>query len=79
MTSFGWVMMALLWVGLVALIVWALTNLFPRRAGDGASHDAERPEEILDRRLARGEVDLTTYEELRAKLRGARAERMERR
>ena len=36
----------------------------------------ERPEEILDRRLARGEIDQATYEQLRATLRGARAERV---
>ncbi|MEK6276247.1 MAG: SHOCT domain-containing protein [Actinomycetota bacterium] len=36
----------------------------------------ERPEEILDRRLARGEIDPAAYDELRAKLRTARAERV---
>lgn len=75
MTTFGWVMMALVWIGLVAVIVWALANLFPQRSTSESSPSAEGPEEILDRRLARGEVDLATYDELAAKLRGARSER----
>lgn len=75
MGVFGWTIMVLLWVGLVALIVWAVANLFPGRSGGGDSAP-ERPEEILDRRLARGEIDPVAYDELRAKLRAARAERV---
>lgn len=75
MGVFGWTIMVLLWVGLVALIVWAVANLFPGRAGRTES-TPERPEEILDRRLARGEIDSAAYDELRAKLRTARAERV---
>jgi serine/threonine-protein kinase len=37
---------------------------------------SERPEEILDRRLASGEIDAETYEALRTKLRAARAQRV---
>lgn len=75
MGAAGWIVMMLFWVGLVAVIVWAVANLFPSRAArdDGVP---ERPEEILDKRLARGEIDPQTYDELRAKLRVARAERV---
>ncbi len=75
MGAAGWIVMMLFWVGLVAVIVWAVANLFPSRAGR-AEGVPERPEEILDKRLARGEIDPQTYDELRAKLRVARAERV---
>lgn len=71
----GWFLMTVLWVVLIAAIVWAVANLFPAR-GPREGAGAERPEEILDRRLARGEIDPATYDELRARLRAARAERV---
>ena len=71
----GWFLMTALWVALLAAIVWALASLFPARGGGGDVLPAERPEEILDRRLARGEIDPATYDELQAKLLGARTER----
>jgi len=71
----GWILMTLFWVALVAVIVWAVANLFPSRSGRDEGVP-ERAEEILDRRLARGEIDPATYDELRGKLRAARAERV---
>ena len=73
----GWVLMSVLWVVLIAAIVWGLASLFGRgeRSGDGAAI-SERPEEILDRRLASGEIDTDTYEALRTKLRAAHAQRV---
>ena len=72
----GWLLMTVFWVALLAAIVWAVANLFPARGTGDTAGTAERPEEVLDRRLARGEIDPATYDELRAKLRGARAERV---
>lgn len=72
----GWFLMTVFWVVLIAAIVWAVANLFPARGTSDAAGAADRPEEILDRRLARGEIDPAAYDELRAKLRGARAERV---
>ena len=74
----GWFLMTVFWVALIAAIVWAVAHLFPSRSPGGAGDvvSAERPEEILDRRLARGEIDSATYDELRTKLRAARAERV---
>lgn len=66
----GWLLMSVLWVMLIALIVWAVANLFPRGKGNG-NDLAERPEEILERRLASGEIDAATYDALRSKLREA--------
>jgi len=71
----GWFLMTVLWVVLIAAVVWAVANLFPAR-GPREEAGAERPEEILDRRLARGEIDPATYDELRARMRAARAERV---
>jgi putative membrane protein len=65
-----WGLMALLWVAVVALIVWLIVRL-TAVAADGPGADDRRSEtarEILDRRLARGEVDPETYEQLREQL-----------
>ena len=72
----GWLLMTVFWVALLAAIVWAVASLFPARGTSDSAERTERPEEILDRRLARGEIDAATYDELRGKLRGARAERV---
>ena len=74
----GWFLMTVFWVALIAAIVWAVANLFPGRGSyePTSAERPERPEEILDRRLARGEIDSSTYDELRTKLRAARAERV---
>lgn len=69
----GWIFMTLFWVALLVLIVWVGTRLFPTRGERG--DELERPEDVLDRRLARGEIDPETYDALREKLRAARAER----
>jgi putative membrane protein len=66
----GWILMILLWVLLVAVIVWAGAQLFGTRTL--REDERERPEDILDRRLARGEIDVDTYDALREKLHGAR-------
>ncbi len=74
----GWFLMTVFWVALIAAIVWAVANLFPGRGSSEpmSAERSERPDEILDRRLARGEIDSSTYDELRSKLRAARAERV---
>lgn len=72
----GWVGMILVWVVLIALVVWAVTRLLPARPAEGHQQPGqETPEEILDRRFARGEVDLETYQAQRAALASARGER----
>ena len=71
----SWLLMVVFWGLLIVGIVWAVASLFPAR-GSGSEDVPERPEEILDRRLVRGEIDSATYDELRAKLTTARAERV---
>ena len=74
MSTAGWVVMTAFWIALLAAIVWAVVSLSPVRR-DSASPTPDRPEEILDRRLAQGEIDVQSYDELRATLRAARTER----
>lgn len=74
----GWVLMSLLWVVLIAVVVWAVASLL-RRGDDrprASLNLAERPEEILDRRFAAGEIDAAAYDAQRAKLREAHAGRV---
>jgi putative membrane protein len=73
----GWVLMSVFWVVLIAAIVWAGAALSSRhRGGTAAVGLAERPDEVLDRRLASGEIDMDTYDALRGKLRDARSGRV---
>ena len=68
-----WILMIVFWVGLIAAIVWAGALLFARPGEvDHSSGAGERPGEILERRLASGEIDAETYDTLREKLRAAR-------
>lgn len=66
----GWTLMIILWIALVALIGIAIARLFPaqRDAGTTAREMDTTPERLLDERLARGEIDLETYERLREAL-----------
>lgn len=71
----GMIGMVLLWAILIAGIVWAVSRLLPGRpAGGGTRSGQDSPEEILNRRFARGEIDLETYQAQRAALAQARQE-----
>lgn len=74
----GMVGMVLFWVVLIAAIVWAVTRLLPgRQVPTNLPGSApETPEGILDRRYARGEIDLETYQAQRVVLAAARNERL---
>lgn len=64
MSVAGWTLMIAGWAVVIGLIVWVVTRLLP-----GADDSpAETPRQILDRRLAAGELDLSSYERLRARL-----------
>jgi putative membrane protein len=70
----GWVLMTAFWVVLVAVIVWAIVKLVSSRTDDvrepwrAVAEPPDTAREILDRRLASGEIDVETHEELRSKL-----------
>ena len=67
----GWTLMIILWIALLAVIGLAIARLFPSAGGGGSSDQrpaAASPERLLDERLARGEIDVETYERLRGVL-----------
>jgi putative membrane protein len=68
-----WMLVPLLFLGgLVAVIVWAVTQLGSRRhdAGTSAGVRDQPAEEILRQRFVRGEIDAQEYEERLRILRG---------
>src|SRR5512143_4105113 len=80
-----WMFMGLFWLVLLGVIIWAVVRLLPAghdavgrggTVGDGSGAELETPEEILDRRFARGELDLETYQVQRAALVSARGNRV---
>ena len=71
MGSGGWAVMAVFWVLLIAGMVWAAVVLLRRSDHSTGPVAVVGPSEILDRRLASGEIDSATYDELHSKLRPA--------
>ncbi len=61
----GWIVMLVVWAALIGLIAFAVVRLVGSSRGGpdggGEADDAPAPREILDRRLARGEIDPDTY------------------
>jgi putative membrane protein len=64
--------MGLFWLILLGLIMWLVTRLLPAGGGGTTRPTGESPLEILDRRLASGEIDLDTWQAQRAALLAAR-------
>jgi putative membrane protein len=58
----GWLVMIAFWGGFIALVLWAVTRLFP------ASDRGGEAVELLDRRLATGQIDAETYRQVRDEL-----------
>jgi putative membrane protein len=67
MSLWAWLFMGTFWVALLALIVWLVVRLLPSGSRP-AGGDVESPEDILDRRFARGEIDEETYAAQRSAL-----------
>lgn len=65
MSVAGWALMIGSWLAVIGLVVWAVTRLFP---SGGRRSDLEKE---LDRRLAAGELDPSTYRHVRDELAGA--------
>ena len=63
--------MGVFWLILIALIVGLVIRLAPGAATGRATVPVSPPLEILDRPLARGEVDLETWQAQRAALTAA--------
>lgn len=74
----GWIAMTVFWVAVIALIIWLVTRAFAGRddRNDGGRRGfppTESPEQVLDRRYAAGELDLETYQRMRANLDSGRS------
>jgi putative membrane protein len=75
MSAAGWLGMGVFWLILLGLIVWLVVRLLPG-SNDGITRPGgESPVEILDRRLASGQIDLETWQVQRAALLSARGDR----
>ena len=68
MGSLGWLGMGVFWLILLGLIVWLVLRLLPGSGAGTTRATGESVLEILDRRLARGEIDLETWQAQRAAL-----------
>lgn len=68
----GWmwmILMPVVWVALIAVIVWAVAR-FVQRPAETGRQVRETPQEILDRRFALGEIDAQEYRRARVHLAG---------
>jgi putative membrane protein len=75
MGSIGWLGMGVFWLVLLGLIVWLVVRLLPE-SGAGATCDTgESALEILDRRLASGQIDTAAWQAQRVALQGVQDDR----
>jgi len=75
MGSLGWLGMGVFWLILLGLIIWLVVRLLPGSDSGTTRNTDESALEILDRRLASGELDTETWQAQRAALVGARQDR----
>lgn len=61
-STWHWLSMAAVWVVVLGVAVWATVRLFPAVGTRPGSR------ELLDERLARGEIDVEQYRRLRSEL-----------
>ena len=71
MGSGAWTVMIIVWVVVIGLVIWLGVRFSAGRSDRTWPAPTERPREILDRRLATGEIDGDTYDRLRARLDGS--------
>jgi len=70
MGPLGWLGMGLFWLVLIALIMWLVVRLLPGSDSVKTRDTGQHATDILDRRLASGEIDLETWQAQRAALAG---------
>jgi putative membrane protein len=74
MNSLGWLFMGAFWLILLGLIVWLVVELLPHGSGGTIRTTGESALDVLDRRLASGEIDLEPWQTQRAALLGAQGD-----
>ncbi|GJM43048.1 MAG: hypothetical protein DHS20C20_33300 [Ardenticatenaceae bacterium] len=62
---FGFLMMALFWVGIIAAAFWFFSNLFPQHKQTTSGDALETAVAILKKRYARGEISKEEFEAMR--------------
>ena len=70
MGSLGWLGMGVFWLILLGLIVWLVVRLLPDSGSGRARSTGDSALDILDRRLANGQLDLPSWQAQRAALLG---------
>ncbi|HEY8822289.1 MAG TPA: SHOCT domain-containing protein [Dermatophilaceae bacterium] len=75
MGSVGWFGKGLFWLILLGLIIWLMVRLLPGSGGEPTRNAGESALDILDRRLASGEIDTEAWQAQRAALVGAQQDR----
>ena len=75
MGSVGWLGMGVFWLVLLGLIIWLVVRLLPGSGSGTTRNTGESALEILDRRLASGEIDTQAWQAQRAALVGAQQDR----
>jgi putative membrane protein len=70
MSGMGWWMIvsSIVWLGLIALAVWAFARWASRPSPRSPSSTAPTATEILRQRYARGEIESDTFERMRRQL-----------
>ena len=67
--------MGVFWLILIGLIVWLVVRLLPSNGAGTTRNTGESALEILDRRVARGEIDQDAWQAQRAAIVAAQGER----
>ena len=70
MTWLGWTMMVVFWGGLIGLGIWVVARI---TRSPQQPPQTETPRQILDRRLAAGEIDTEQYASARHLIEGRAA------
>ena len=73
--SLGSLGMGVFWLILLGLIVWLVVRLLPVSGGGPSRDTGESAAEILDRRMARGEIDVSEWQAHRGALQGTQDSR----
>ncbi len=67
MNGWGWLMMGAFWILIIGLGIWLVTWLTRK---DKSAPREESPRQVLDRRLAAGEIDAAQYAQARRLIEG---------
>jgi putative membrane protein len=73
--SLGWLGMGVFWLLLLGLIVWLVMRLLPGTTGRTSHPTGDSAAEILDRRMASGEIDVSEWQAHRGALQGTQDNR----